>query len=65
MILRLYRFRYSPDGEHWVRARYRAQVPEIRTRWVDYELGDCEVRDVPDNPYALGAGAVAAAAVRP
>lgn len=65
MILRLYSFRYSPDGEHWVKARYRAQAPEIRTRWLDYEIGNCELRDVPDNPYTLGAGAVASAATGP
>ncbi len=48
MTLRLYHFRYSPDGVHFVRARYRLPASAVRTRWLDYELLDCELRQVGD-----------------
>jgi hypothetical protein len=48
-VLRLYRFRYSPDGGvHWVLARYRELAPEIRMRHPDHELLDVEHRRLPD-----------------
>jgi hypothetical protein len=53
--LRMYRFRYSPDGEHWVQARYRLQPAEIRTRYPIHELLDVELRYVPDDPFANSA----------
>jgi hypothetical protein len=44
-VLRMYRFRYSPDGgKHWVLARYRELAPEIRMRHPDHELLDVERR---------------------
>jgi hypothetical protein len=64
--LRMYRFRYSTDGgERWVRTRYRLQAPEVRCRFPDHELLDCEIRRGPDDPYRLGAGVVGAAFVPP
>ena len=64
--LRLYHFRYFDSlRNRWVRSRYAAERVVIAQRHQRFELiGPPEVREVPDDPCALGAGHLAGGASR-
>ena len=65
----LYAFRYkSPLTGKWVKARYRAELHEIRERYAEFELLDVEIREPSDawssfNPYRTPMSASMLAAV--
>jgi hypothetical protein len=59
--LHLYRFRYlDPVHNKWLNARYVAEREVIALRHTQFEIIEPpEVREVPDDPCALGAGHLA------
>jgi len=59
--LELYPFRFrDPLTGKWIRARYVAELHEIKQRYAEWEIiGPQEIRVVPDDPLSLTASHVA------